>query len=113
MASQKNKQSIKHFCVVVFLIVSLQGCYSYRVLNTVNDPASVQYHHKILWAFCWGLVVNPQTFSVNDCENNGIDEVRISTNLGTNLITVISLGFLSPVKVEWKCHKPCQRVGEM
>lgn len=113
MVAQKNIHSLKHHCVIVFFLLSLQSCYTYRVLNTINDPASVQYHHKILWAYCWGLVVKPQVFSVDDCENNGIDEVVISTNLGTNIITVISLGFLSPVKVEWKCHKPYQKVGKM
>lgn len=99
--------------VFALIVFSLQSCYHYRVLNTVNDPASVQYHEKVMWSYCWGLVNKPGNFTVPDCTNSSIDEVRISSNLATSLLTVITLGFVSPVKVEWKCHKPCQKIGEM
>jgi hypothetical protein len=97
--------------VVLVLVFSLQSCYHYRILNTVNDPSSVQYHKKVMWSYCWGLVNSPQTFTVPDCENSGIDEMRITTNLGGTLLTIGTLGIVCPLKVEWKCHKPCQRVG--
>lgn len=117
MMSHRNRKvvlsKILRWYLVLLLMIVLQSCYHYRVVNTINDPASVQYHDKVLWCYCWGLVNSPQTFTVGDCENNGMDEVRISTNLGTNLVTIITLGFVSPVKVEWKCHKPCLKVGTM
>jgi hypothetical protein len=99
--------------VIIILVVTftLQSCYHYRVVNTVNDPASVQYHQKVLWSYCWGLVNSPETFTIPDCENSGIDEVRITTSFANSLLTIGTLGIVCPVKVEWKCHKPCQRVG--
>ena len=99
--------------LVFFLALLLQSCYHYRVLNTVNDPSSVQYHHKVLWSYCWGLVNSPESFTVPDCDNGAIDEMRITTNIGGSLLTVFSLGVVCPIKVEWKCHKPCQRIGEL
>ena len=74
-------KSGKILLVLVFAF-SLQSCYHYRVLNTVNDPSSVQYHQKVLWSYCWGLVNSPETFTVPDCENSSIDEIRITTNFG-------------------------------
>jgi hypothetical protein len=99
--------------VIIILVITftLQSCYHYRVVNTVNDPASVQYHQKVLWSYCWGLVNSPETFTIPDCENSGIDEVRITTSFASSLLTIGTLGIVCPVKVEWKCHKPCQRVG--
>jgi hypothetical protein len=99
--------------LVLVITFTLQSCYHYRVVNTVNDPASVQYHQKILWSYWWGLVNSPDTFVVPDCENSAIDEVRITTNFGGTLLTIGTLGIVSPLKVEWKCHKPCQRVGNL
>ena len=103
-------KSGKLMLVMVFAF-TFQSCYHYRVLNTVNDPASVQYHQKVLWSYFWGLVDSPQTFTIPDCENGGIDEVRITTTLPNNLLTIVTLGIVCPVQVQWKCHKPCQRVG--
>jgi hypothetical protein len=101
------------FLLILVFVYTLTGCYHYRVLNTVNDPASVQYHHKVLWAYFWGLTNSPRNFTVNDCSSGGIDEVRITTNFGETLLTIGTLGIVCPVKVEWKCHKPCQRTGDL
>ena len=99
--------------LLIVLIISInESCYHYRVLNTVNDP-STEYEHKVLWTYCWGLVNKPENYTVTNCAYGAIDEVRISSNFGCTLLTTITLGFLSPVKVEWKCHKPCQRVGDI
>jgi hypothetical protein len=97
--------------LVLALSLTMQSCYHYRVLNTVNDPASVQYHKKVMWSYCWGIVNSPQQFTVPDCTSGGVDEVRITTNFGTSLLTVCSLGIVCPVTVQWKCHKPCPVVG--
>jgi hypothetical protein len=95
----------------VCFLFSLQSCYQYRVLNTTNDPAT-EYQKKVLWSSFWGLVNKPKNFVVPNCSNsNALDEVQFQTNFGYSLITVATLGILSPVQVRWKCHKPCQREG--
>lgn len=97
----------------VSLMFSLQSCYQYRVLNTNNDPAT-EYQKKVLWSSFWGLVNKPKDFVVPNCSNNNaLDEVQFQTNFGYSLITVATLGILAPVQVRWKCHKPCQREGEL
>jgi hypothetical protein len=109
--SSISRNSYKFWFFLIF-VVFVQSCYHYRVLSTVSDPSN-EYSKKILWSYCWGLVNNPQQFVVPNCDRDAIDEVRITTNFGYSLITVVTVGILCPVKVEWKCHKPCQRVGNM
>ena len=97
--------------LLLLLTANLQSCYHYRVLNTTNDPAT-EYQKKVLWSYAWGLVNKPGNFQVPNCStDNALDEVVYSKNFGQSLLTVITLGIVSPVEVKWKCHKPCQRVG--
>ena len=104
-------KKLSKIAIVLVVTVTLQSCYHFRVLNTVNDPASVQYHKKVLWSWFWGVVNSPEQFTVPDCDKNGIDEMRVTTNFAGTLLTFGTLGIVSPVTVQWKCHKPCQRVG--
>ena len=99
--------------LLFLLIVGTQGCYHYRVLNTTSDPAN-EYHRQVLRSYAWGLVNNPKDFHVPNCTtDNAIDEVVFSKNFGQSLLTIITLGIVSPIEVKWKCHKPCQRVGNL
>lgn len=94
----------------ILFIITLQGCYHYRVINTNNDPGT-EYRDTVVRAYFWGLVNKPQDFHVPNCpDNTALDEVVFSKNFGQSFITIITLGIVSPVKVKWKCHKPCQRV---
>lgn len=94
------------------LFVSIQSCYHYRVLNTNNDP-STEYQQTVMWSYAWGLVNKPKDFHVPNCtNNNALDEVRFSKNFGQTVLTLVTLGIVSPVEVKWKCHKPPQPVGK-
>lgn len=94
----------------ILFIVVMQSCYHYRVLNTKNDPAT-EYRDTVMRSYLWGLVNKPQNFQVKNCTDScaAIDEVVFSKNFGQSLVSFITLGIVSTVKVEWKCHKPCQR----
>lgn len=95
------------------LILSLQSCYHYRVLTTQSDPAT-EVQQKVLWSYAWGLINKPKDFVVPNCDNNNaLDEVTMTTTFGGSLLTIITLGIVSPVKVQWRCHKPPQRVGDL
>ena len=88
------------------------GCYHYRVTTIEGDGgASTEYQKKVLWSYCWGLVNKPRDFVVPNCDSTALNEVRYTTSFGYAFVTVASLGLLCPTKVEWKCHKPCQRIG--
>jgi hypothetical protein len=98
--------------VIIFLSVSLAGCYHYRVLNTVSDPAT-EYQKRTMWSYAWGLVNKPKDLHVMNCDStNAIDEIVYTKNFGHCMLTLITLGIASPVEVKWKCHKPCAREGD-
>jgi hypothetical protein len=100
-----------NFLLILMLSGSLQSCYHYRVLTTKSDPGT-EYESKMLWSYAWGLVNNPKDFTVPNCpESTGLDEVRVTQNAGSMLLTLITIGIVAPVKVEWKCHKPAPRPG--
>jgi hypothetical protein len=43
----------------------------------------------------------------DNCAANAVEEVTVSTNFAFDLLTVVSLGTVSPATVEWRCAKPC------
>jgi len=46
------------------------------------------------------------------CEqSNGIDQVRVRRNFGQVLLTVLTLGFWSPVQLQWACSKVSESPG--
>lgn len=99
------------FVLVVFVSISTQSCYEYRVLNSNNDP-STEYRDTVMWSYAWGLVNKPKDFHVPNCNNsNAIDEVQYRKKFGHSLLTLLTLGIVSPIEVRWKCHKPCPRIG--
>ena len=108
-----NSMQITLFATCLF---ALQGCYHYRISSAHFDP-STSYSKKRVDSFMWGLVQkrnNGIDVVANNCDSlnvNSLDEVRVSTNFGYALITVITLGIWSPLKLEWKCAKPCAREG--
>ena len=96
---------------LIFALVFNAGCYHSRILTSHNDP-STSYNKKTVNSFFWGLVQHDVI--ATDCDAlklKSIDEVRVSTNLGYALITVITLGIWCPMEIEWKCPKPCPREG--
>jgi hypothetical protein len=110
---------LKHFVrpiklvVIICLSFNLQSCYEYRILTTAPDP-STEYKTQVLWSYAWGLYNNPKDFTVKNCiDSTGIDEVVFTRNPGSVLLTIVTIGIVSPVTVKWKCHKPRQRSGSI
>ena|SRR6185503_5425446 len=103
----------KLFLLLLFIlfIVTIQSCYHYRVINTFNEPAT-EYRDTVIRSYLWGLINKPQNLHVPNCTDTcaAIDEIVVSKNFGQSLLTVITLGIVSPVKIQWKCHKDCQRI---
>jgi hypothetical protein len=98
--------------LALFLFTTTTSCYQYRVLNTESDP-STEYQDTILHSYAWGLIQKPKVFNVPNCDNtNAIDEVTLSKNVGQSLLTWITFGYVSKVKVQWRCSKPCPRVED-
>jgi hypothetical protein len=101
------------FVVIICLSLNLQSCYQYRILTTAPDP-STEYQKQVLWSYAWGIWNNPKDFTVKNClDSTGIDEVLVTRNAGSVLLTIVTIGIVSPVTVKWKCHKPRQRSGSI
>ena len=94
-------------------LVFLQSCYNYHISTSNADPAT-HYKSKTVSSFFWGLA--QQNIVAANCDSlkiNSLDEVHIKNNFGYALITVATLGIWCPMKVEWKCAKPCPREGDI
>lgn len=90
------------------------NCYSYRVAT--HAQAGTEFQTRTAHSFFWGLVQNPKEISTPICDSlnvNGVAVVQIQSNFGYSLITVLTLGIWSPMKVQWKCSKPCQVSGHL
>lgn len=96
--------------VIVILVFTTFGCSKYTVTTTENNPADIAFKQKVITSLWWGKVNHPQRL-VDSCGNAGLDEVKISSNIGYSLLHIVTLGIVHKVKVEWKCHKPCSDIG--
>lgn len=103
------------FALVMAVLFLLSSCYSYRI--STNAQAGTEATTTTANAYFWGLVQTPKNgITTPNCDSlnvNGMAEVQIKTNLGYALITVVTLGIWSPMKVSWKCSKPCQKTGSL
>lgn len=90
--------------LVTGAIVAGSGCYHTRVFTT-GQPATA-YTQQTVHALFWGLVqqnVEPPT--TNNCVSNSMQEVRVTTNFGYAVLTVVTLGIWAPMEIEWRCAK--------
>ena len=85
------------------LLGAQTGCYHYRVYGE-EVPVGSEAKQATLWSSLWGT--RQQNINTDQtCVNNPTAEVTMSSNFGYALLTVLSLGFVSPIDVEWKCAK--------
>lgn len=100
---------------LLFSCLFFSSCYSYRVATHAQggtETVATMTAHSLFW----GLVKKPAEIHTPICdtlEANGMSEVVIKTNLGYSLITVVTLGIWCPIKLEWKCSKPCKKCGTL
>lgn len=87
------------------------GCYHYRVTAPEPTPAT-EPQRKTVHSLAWGLVSQPQSVNALACEpSNALDEVRVTSNFGYTVLTALTLGFWSPLQVEWRCAKQQEEEG--
>ena len=85
------------------LLVLQAGCYHYRVYGK-EVPVGSEAKQETLWSSVWGT--RQQNINTDaTCLRNPTAEVTMSSNVGYALLTVLSLGFVSPMDVAWKCAK--------
>lgn len=98
--------------VLLITLVMGQACYHYRAVPvqpiTADElggapAAATEYESETVWALAWGLA--QQQPNIDNCKGQGLAEVRVTTNLGYALLTIATLGFASPARLQWKCAK--------
>lgn len=94
---------------LVLSLLGLTSCYQYRVHVRELDPVS-DYRSDTVHAWAWGLFVDPSV--ADDCLDNCIHEVRVSTNFAFAFVTVATLGFYAPICLEWRCGAAPDGNGE-
>ncbi len=112
-----NFSFLKNTAIVWLLTATLffSSCYSYRVATHAQagtEASTIVTAHS----FFWGLIRKPAEIHTPVCDSlgvNGMSEVTVRTNFGYALITVATLGIWCPVKMEWRCSKPCKKTGTL
>jgi len=95
-------------------LLFLSSCYTYRVAT--HAQPGTEFQSRTAHSFFWGLVQNPKEIATPICDSlntNGVALVQVKSNFGYSLITVLTLGIWSPMRIEWKCSKPCQVTGHL
>jgi hypothetical protein len=112
---------VRIVAALLALLLAIPGCYTYHVYQ-IGGPREggsqpgTEWREKTLHALAWGGV--RQDIPVDNCrlgtgQRLGIEEVNVRTNFGYTLITAVTLGFWSPVKVRWRCARPPVRVDTL
>lgn len=108
---------------LVLLQLGSTGCYRYHLLAPEPDPI-VTSCRRTVHTLAWGLITRdtrsthcegavPDTVTSACRQSNAIDQVRVSSNFGFTLLTVLTLGFWSPMQLQWHCAKPVEGPGEI
>lgn len=103
-------------CLLAGLLL-LNSCYTYK-LSTRAQAATDELSTTTIYTYSlfWGLVNKPQVVHTPNCDtigSLGVAEVKIKTNFGYALATIATLGIYCPVKVIYKCGKPCPQTDEL
>ncbi len=102
--------TFKKWISLLTVTILLSSCYNYRVATRAQEGSEVS--KATAHAYFWGLLQKPPTIQTPICDSldvNGMSEVTMKSNFGYSLITVVTLGIWSPMKVEWRCAKPCKK----
>lgn len=115
----RNPNFRKHgmHCFLFSCILCISSCYSYRIATHALPATDATPVNSVsAYSLFWGLLNKPQVISTPVCDSlgaNGVSEVRVKTNFGNAVLTICTLGIYCPVKIEWKCAKPCAQTDSL
>jgi hypothetical protein len=108
---------LKNTAITGIIACSLlcSSCYHVRITTSNFDPANTYKKERVDVLF-WGIAQAKKGVIAKNCDSLGVntlDEVRVTTYYPYALITVLTLGIWCPIRMEWKCPKPCPREGHL
>ena len=92
-------------------LMLLESCAYHRLAVKNPNPADQTYHPVNSTALAFGAAEELKI--AEKCETDLLAEVRVRTSLGQALITVLTLGFVQPSRVEYRCSKAPTAKGEI
>ena len=101
--------------LLILALTTLGGCYAHRVSVIGTDPGgtngpATDYEGTIAWSFLWGVAEKVPIPS--NCQGQPLTEVKASSNLAFDLLSVVTLGAVVPVRMDWLCARPTPTEGE-
>ncbi len=97
------------------VLMMLSSCYTYRLQTHAQAGSEITTINAN--SYFWGLLQKPKggitTPLCDSLDVNGVSVVRVRTNLGYALITIVTLGIWCPMKIDYRCSKPCQIHGHL
>jgi len=105
-----NQPQLRRCAAVCLLTILLtgSGCMTTRVVSQydTNTIANSPLNRRTTWTYAWGLVqpkdINPKCSP----SFNHLNSVSAKTNFGYLLLSVVTLGIVVPMQVEWTCAPP-------
>ncbi|WP_229953846.1 Bor family protein [Parasphingorhabdus litoris] len=91
----------KQIGLILVSAVLLSSCAEHRLVVQRPNPDGEQ---SIVHSNAF-LLPRGQPRNVAQCQTNLIDEVRVKTNFGQSLVSVLTLGFYQPTTIEYYCAK--------
>lgn len=92
---------IQNLLAATTVALSLSACAHYTVQTPEPNPAG-QTHSVTMTAYFWGAI--DQEHYAHLCDvSNSLDMVRVQDNLGYDILSVITLGIVKPMKIEYRC----------
>jgi hypothetical protein len=101
---------------IVSLALTSAGCY-HHILMTYGNPGMVSNWHKTVnagWGSNGATVPAPGVPNGtcnNSIDRNGMNLVTVDSNIGYAALIVVTLGSVSPARVNWKCAPNPSVVG--
>jgi hypothetical protein len=79
--------------------------------HTAPTPATDYSPRKTTVSFLWGLL-NDQVIEP-DCTDCGVQNLVVERDVFETIVTIATLGLVSPTGVKWICQEPAPQEGEL
>lgn len=95
--------------VLVICCVSVSGCALHSITSATPDgtgAAGQSFHeNQVSYFGAEGLNSDGTAYVAKECRSAGLAEVRLKRNFGQTLVTLLTLGIVSPATFEFQCKK--------
>jgi hypothetical protein len=88
--------------IIVVLAIIATGCAHYSVTAAGHSPSTAEQSRRVQ-VLAWGAL--EQRVQPDNCHGNGLAQVTVKVTFFDAAAAVLTLGFWSPVHVQWSCAK--------